>query len=168
MTDTQESLRIYIAVDPTKVARCKWCGRTEAEGWLGSHAGIYCSNECSLAEYANRTLLGFLIMIIVFPVLILRVPMNLYDFALGSVISMVLFSPLLCFSAAGWNQRKRTPKDSQRDDVSIELTMLRALSSAVLCPRCDANIDVTRVDEDRVYTCDYCGASGTIEVVQTG
>ena len=157
--DSKESLRIYIAVDPAKVARCKWCGGTESKNWTGDNmSGIYCSDECRFADQSNCILLFFVISMPL--ALVISGPAGLFLFS-------VLLSPMLVCGGIGQYHRRTIAKDSRRKDVSIDTAMLQAVSSAVLCPKCDANIDVTKVGDDRVYTCDYCGASGTIEVVKT-
>lgn len=121
-------------------------------------SGIYCSDECKFADQANCTILLFLF----------AIPFALAISELvGLLFFCVLISPILICGAIGQYHRRTIPKGSRRDDVPIDTTMLQAVSSAVLCPKCDANIDVRKVGEDRVYTCDYCGASGTIEVIKT-
>jgi hypothetical protein len=170
--DSKESLRIYIAVDPTKVSRCKWCGTTESRslmGWRGSNwGGVYCSTACSLADYANRTLLIYPILVALVSFVFMRgFPISLDAYLIGIAIFAVLFSPLICFGGVGQYYRRNIPKGSRRNDVSLDTALLQVMPSTVLCPRCDANIDVTKVGEDKVYTCDYCGASGTIEIVKT-
>jgi transcription elongation factor Elf1 len=170
LVDNKESLRIYIAVDSKKVSRCKWCGTTQSDNWIGGrYGGIFCSTQCSLAYSANGTLLSFLVLLVVlFPILFgtgypIPIGVLLYGFAILAVI----FIPLTCFGGIGYYYRMHIPKDSRRDDVPIDVAMLKTMSSAVLCPRCDANIDVSKVGADRIYTCDYCGASGTIEIMNT-
>ena len=99
--------------------------------------------------------------------LMIGAPINLDALLIGFAIFALLFSPLLCFGVDGYYHCKNRLKDSRRDDVSLDTVLLRAMPSAVLCPRCDANIDVPKVGDNMVYTCDYCGASGTIEVLKT-
>jgi transcription elongation factor Elf1 len=169
LVDDKEPLRIYIAVDPTKVSRCKWCGTTQSEKWKGDqYGGIFCSTECSLAYYANMTLVSYPLLTIFFPLAF----SSGISVSLGALLPFfalfaLLFSPLLCFGGAGTYQRMHIPKDSRRDDVPIDVAMLKAMSSTVLCPRCDANIDVSKVGKDMTYTCEYCGVSGTIEIMNT-
>jgi predicted Zn finger-like uncharacterized protein len=170
LVDNKESLRIYIAVDPKKVSRCKWCGTTQSDNWIGGrYGGIYCSTQCSLAYSANRTFLSFLVfLVILFPIIFgTGYPIHIGSLLYGYALLAVLFSPLACFGGIGHYYRRHIPEDSRRDDVPIDIAMLKAMSSAVLCPRCDANIDVSKVGADRIYTCDYCGASGPIEIMNT-
>ena len=168
MTDNKESLRIYIAVDPTKVSRCKWCGTTQSEKWKGNQYGaIFCSTECSLANYANRTLVFYPLLVFAPLILSIGKPIFLGAFLGALALFALLWSPLLFFGGAGLYQRRRIPKDSRRDDIPIDVAMLKAMSSTVLCPRCDANIDVSKVGKDMTYTCEYCGASGKVEIMNT-
>jgi DNA-directed RNA polymerase subunit RPC12/RpoP len=42
--------------------------------------------------------------------------------------------------------------------------MLRRISGSLQCPKCDANVNMEEIDEDMVYTCGYCGATGLIKI----
>ena len=169
MVDSKESIRIYVAVDPTKVSRCKWCGTIQSEKWIGDrYGGVFCSTECSFAYYANKTLVSYPLLVIFVPLFFwFGIPVSLGTLLPAFALFALLFSPLLCFGGAGHYQRRHISKDSRRDDVPIDVAMLKAMSSTVLCPRCDANLDVSKVGKDMTYTCEYCGASGTVEIMTT-
>ncbi|MHA2117184.1 MAG: hypothetical protein ACXACG_18925 [Candidatus Thorarchaeota archaeon] len=167
MKDSKESHTIYIAVDPSKVAMCKWCGSVESEDWrMGS--GVYCSRECGWADQAEKFLLCFVLWI---PTALILTIMN----SLGnpssipfvSILLIVVGSPMMIFGFAGRGFRKDIPKGSRKTAGRLsELAMLRAATSKVSCPKCNANIDLKAVREDRVYSCEYCGASGTIKILK--
>jgi len=113
-------------------------------------------------------MIGFLVVVIFAPIwTAIRGPIDPTSIIISFLMASVLLSPVLCCSAIGQYHRTTIPKGSRRDDVSIDLARLKAVSSVVLCPKCDANIDIAKVGDDMVYTCDYCGASGTIEVLKT-
>lgn len=77
------------------------------------------------------------------------------------------FPVLYYWAKVGMNRQKEVPRDSRRDDVSSDVALLKTISSGISCPRCNGNIDIRKIGTDRVYNCEYCGASGTIEVVKT-
>jgi DNA-directed RNA polymerase subunit RPC12/RpoP len=45
-----------------------------------------------------------------------------------------------------------------------EVSVLRSISPPVECPNCDGLIDLANVGEEVVYNCQYCGASGVLEL----
>jgi hypothetical protein len=83
------------------------------------------------------------------------------------ITSILLFSPFLYWGLIGLKRKKIIAKDSRRNDTPLDTALLKSISSAVFCPRCNAKIDVRKASEDRIFNCEYCGASGTIEVVKT-
>jgi hypothetical protein len=84
-----------------------------------------------------------------------------------SILLIVVGSPMMIFGFAGRGFRKDIPKGSRKTAGRLsELAMLRAATSKVSCPKCNANIDLKAVREDRVYSCEYCGASGTIKILK--
>ena len=128
---------------------------------------MYCSKECNLASQANDFISGFVMIVVFIPIMLtMGGPRYLSIIIIGSAIVIAMFSPLLYCGLVGHSHRRKIPKGSRRNQVSSDMALLKAMSSAVLCPRCDANLDVTKVGQDRVFTCDYCGASGTIEILQ--
>lgn len=69
----------------------------------------------------------------------------------------------------GLAARQRTPKDSRLNEGSVELSLLRRVSEHVQCPNCEqGSIDLTAVQEDMTYFCEYCNARGPIEIIRTG
>ncbi len=168
MKDNNESLRIYIAVDPSKVATCKWCGSVESEDWRKG-SGVYCSRECGWADQSENSLLFFLLWIpIALAIAALNLPSTPDRFPFVSIILIIVGSPCMIFGFAGRGFRKDIPKDSRKTEGRMsELALLRAVTSKVSCPRCDGNIDIREVSEDGVFACEYCGASGTIELLKT-
>ena len=94
-------------------------------------------------------------------------PIRLDRFAIGSILLLLTGTPLLYASIIGQRKRIKVPKDSKRDEDISDAALLKALPSSVTCPKCDGTIDLTKVGKDLVYTCDYCGTSGTIEILDT-
>ncbi|RDE14175.1 MAG: hypothetical protein C4K48_06475 [Candidatus Thorarchaeota archaeon] len=165
MTENREPLRVYVAVDPAKILRCMWCGLAESETWKRTKYGTYCSTECFYAAEASGFLCVFILEVVLTSVMIgVATPFPLF---IGLPFAMLIFSPCLVWARVGWSRQKSVPRNSRRNETSSDIALLKAISSGVLCPRCNANIDVRTIGEDRIYRCEYCGASGTIEVVKT-
>jgi len=165
MTENREPLRVYIAVDPTKIVRCQWCGAAESEEWHRTRYGVYCSMDCFYAAQANGYLCAYIIEVASSSFLVGVVSPS--ALLVGIPLIMLLFSPCLIWTKRGWDHQKNMPRDSRRDDVTSDLALLKTISSGVSCPRCNANIDVRKIGTDRVYNCEYCGASGTIEFLRS-
>jgi len=168
MKENREPLRVFVTVDPTKIVRCKWCGVAQSENWQHTQVGVFCSTACYDAERADVRIGVFfsLVILLAFPVAMIA-QLSPLAFAIGLPVLILAVSPILYCGAVGRDLRKKVPRDSRRDDVTSDLALLKAISSGVSCPKCSANIDVRKIGTDRVYNCEYCGASGTVEVVKT-
>ena len=168
MKDRDESVPIHITVDSTNIARCKWCGSVESECWRRCDHGLYCSCDCALAGNPNRFVVLFLVYAILMPISLLLIgPIHLDTFVVGSALLVLTGSPLLYASVIGRSKRVKALKDSRRDEGLSDTALLKVLPPSVTCLKCAGNIDLTKVGEDRVYTCDHCGANGTIEILET-
>jgi len=157
----ERSDNIYVLVDSSKVARCKWCGITESEKWIPDRNRVFCSQECWLASNATAPIW----------MLIPGAFVSLLLAAFGSIglsasLAFLGFgSVFLCCSIPALNQRRAVPKNSRANEVLLDTALLATVSAPVACPRCDANLDLRKIGKDRVYICDHCGATGTITVV---
>jgi hypothetical protein len=168
LKDKDESVLIHITVDSTKIVRCEWCGSAEGEEWRGGWQGLCCSSDCALAENPHRLLVLFLAYAIIMSLSMLMIgPIRLDTFVIGSTFLILTGTPLLYLSILGRRKRIEVPKDSRRDERLSDTALLEALPPSVACQKCDGNIDLTRVGEDRVYICDHCGANGIIEILET-
>lgn len=168
MNENRESLPIYITVDPAKIVRCKWCGVAQSEHWQHTQVGIFCSTDCYDAERADARIGAFFALVILLAFIVAMIAqLSLVAVAMVLPVLLLAVVPFLYCGMLGRNLRKKVPRGSRRDDVSSDLAMLKAISSGVSCPRCNANIDIRKIGEDKVYNCEYCGASGTIELVKT-
>lgn len=162
MRQGERSDNIYVVVDSSKIARCAWCGTMESKNWRVSRYGLYCSHACSFAAGA--------------PVLICT---SVFFLALGFGIVMTvgwgavgIFScflmlalPPLCCGLQGQSHRRSVPRNSMADEVSLHTALLATVATSVVCPRCDAELDLRSIGKDRVYACGYCGTTGTIAVI---
>jgi len=165
MKTSSESLRIYITVDSTKIVRCQWCGVAQSEHWHRARNGIFCSRNCSHAVNPYCDIVAVVLLWITYSPLVLFLPAG-YN-VIGMLAIILVLSPCLIPVKGGLDHRKKVPRNSRRDDVASDMALLKAISSRVSCPKCGANINLRKVGEDRVYNCEYCGASGTIELVKT-
>jgi hypothetical protein len=165
LAEDQQSDRLLIVVDSSKASRCKWCGTLQSKNWVSSEYGTFCSSDCSLAARANSLIGSFCLLAVLYPFLILMGgPSGLSTIIVGSMLLILVSSPLMCCGMMGLANRTDIPKTSRYDETSTYAALLKTVASQVKCPRCDANLDLAKVGEGRVYHCDYCGASGTVEL----
>lgn len=168
MKEHAESHPIYIVVDSKKIARCKWCGIGESEEWNQTESGLYCSNDCFRAQNADGMIKIFLMWLVAVPIVLLTIgPMRPSTLAIASTLFILMGCPFLYCGVANQSKKKSIPKDSRRTEVFTETALMKALPSEVSCPSCDGNIDLREVTEDMIYTCEYCSATGTIEIVRS-
>ena len=166
MREGEQSDRIYVVVDSSRIARCKWSGIIESESWQFSEGESFCSSGCLRAERAQSMFLGFILAAVSTPILLMTAgPMYLSTVVNGSLLIMMVGSPLLILGMMGMAYRMSVPRDSRRNEVLFDTALLRTVSTSVTCPRCDANLDLRSIGKDRVYVCGYCGATGTISVI---
>lgn len=161
-----KSQRIYISVDPSKAARCNWCGSTESREWRSTKHGLFCSVECQSAGTAPDYLCAFLVL------QVLGVLFAVASFTVSGALSIVLVFELfsLPYLFCFWRGRiwqKRIPMDSRRDDALQDLALLRGIAAVVECPKCNAVLDLSRIGSDKAYRCAYCGATGTVELIKS-
>jgi hypothetical protein len=83
--------------------------------------------------------------------------------SLPELFALVVLHQLL----KGMRWRTKVPAHSREDDELQEIGILRGIAAVVKCPSCDAALDLNKVYSDMTFTCDYCGATGTIELVKT-
>ena len=161
MREGEQSDNIYVMVDSSKIARCKWCGVIQSASWTG----VFCSRECMRASDALSGPLVFILataagltFLIVFRQHIL--------FAVSSSLILLMFGTLaFIYSGMGMRDRRSVPKNSRADDVPLDTALLATMSTSVVCPRCDAELDLRSISKDGAYACGYCGTTGTITVV---
>jgi DNA-directed RNA polymerase subunit RPC12/RpoP len=58
------------------------------------------------------------------------------------------------------------PRNSRSDISLSKISLLRKALPAVKCPNCDGNLNLSNIDADMQYHCDYCGVSGIVEIVK--
>jgi hypothetical protein len=157
-----ESRDRYVAVDKTKVVRCKWCGTAQSDNWILEPGGPWCSWEC---EESYRHDIGipagpFILCcasLLVLPVL----------FIIGHqpppfvLIAGVFFGSWTCFFALVWflemresnGTKVKVPKDSRRSDIV-------AGGELFDCGHCGGCLEVTT--NATVTECSYCGFTNEI------
>jgi len=164
----EQSDRIDVVVDSSKIVRCKWCGTSESEKWLRTRLGLFCSVGCSYADSTEQFVPQALCLSIIMPLFIMMViPRIVGTVGFDIVVMLSIFVGLMSLYSGmrGMDYRRSVPKDSRRNEVHLGTALLRTVSTSVVCPRCDANLDLRNIGEDRVYVCGYCGATGTIEII---
>ena len=152
--------------------RCDWCGIPQSEDWHVSDLGTFCSKECSKAS-GSGNFLGAACLSLVIPPIFLSVwflPESMFDttIKLSSLIGGVIMELMvLAIAISDYQDRRYTakiPKGSRRHIGVSKVMLLQRVSAPIECPTCDGNIDLRSIGEDMVYTCQYCGANGVIDI----
>jgi hypothetical protein len=168
MGERSDLPRLYISVDPSKLSRCRWCGTSESEEWVHGEIGTYCSDRCKKAARVKSPLA-----IICFSMVGLLATVGI--FALGgpadgmvALLVMIFAGCIVCYECQESNDAvSQVPEGSRKSKALDEISMLKTIMTHLECPNCDGNIEVDTIEEDQVYHCGYCGASGIVEITFT-
>jgi len=134
----------------------------ESKTWRHTRIGTFCSVGCADAGAVPLGALAF----------VLSAAGSLFILTIAgargagfSALLLIIGIPALYCSSLGMLHRRSVPKDSRANDVPLDTALLATVSTSVVCPRCDAELDLRSIGKDRVYACGYCGATGTISVI---
>jgi len=171
MGERSDLPRLYIAVNPSKLRRCDWCGTIESDNWIqGQYRGNYCNSLCLHAR-KNKEFREVLVIMVISWLLLTPLLVMTRNAIAAILISFIAIPGILCgiyrirMSEAAI---EKVPKDSRRTEVLEDIALLKTMLTHVECPNCDGNIDVNTIESDQIYHCSYCGASGIIEITMTG
>jgi len=172
LVNKEDLRRLHIVLDASKVNRCIWCGSPLSDHWILGEEGSYCSDSCAKAKSSDLFLPAACMTIILLPLLVAiwSITSSFFDpnlkfQAIIVLIAMVILSAILSIST--YRDRRyaaEVPQGSRRHIGVSEVSLLRRISAPVDCPNCDAKINLTNVGEDMIYHCQYCGASGIVEI----
>lgn len=164
------STPLRIVVPASDVVRCKWCGTLESHSWISDKDGVYCSKDCMVAsglESIRTYLICFVLLLAVMSFLPLAYSIYSSSLILGQVSTFFLIIISGFQYLKGQRIVKMIPEGSRYDGVSVENYLLKKIKH-IECPNCDANLDIREIGPDMVYTCEYCNATGRIEVIHEG
>ena len=170
MSRNNTSKNIHVVIDVEKASKCMWCGTLESKKWNTSREGkIFCSSDCRCAYYHTRSRL------IITSSVAVGLPLALIFFLIPGgygvsvgIALLVGFAVIVNYQiyAKGVVYAQKVKKNSRTRDGETELDLIRQISKPIACPNCDGNIDLSKIKEDRIYHCEYCGATGLVEVIQ--
>ena len=164
MVEKKDLDRIHIVLDASKAHRCTWCGSPQSNKWITDPSGVYCSTECVRAASSKqlRTMVALTCCYTILAVLM---------FAIGNpiVVAVSLGSLFILYGIIGklfldTRFAQAIPEGSRSQIGVSEVSLLQRISNPVECPNCDGNIDLSKVDVDMIYTCQYCGATGVLDI----
>ncbi|MFW9845830.1 MAG: hypothetical protein ACFFD6_03715 [Candidatus Thorarchaeota archaeon] len=179
MTKDTDGPKVYLAADASKIVRCAWCGYLVSVIEAKPPQSAFCSGDCAAAmklEENRLCMICYLPSILILTTAsTLTAPSFVNAFSMGLLLFLLFILssfPILLIVAfnvyKGGKTRVMRPKLSRYNDESPDFFLLRTASQHVECPNCDGNIDLSTVKEDMVYHCEYCGASGKVEILKTG
>jgi len=68
-------------------------------------------------------------------------------------------------SIGGRRSREQAiPQGSRANEQPSLLSLLKSRFPFVKCPSCDEQLNLSIVGEDRIYQCQYCDATGVLEI----
>ncbi|MFW9844295.1 MAG: hypothetical protein ACFFEV_06955 [Candidatus Thorarchaeota archaeon] len=163
--------RIRVLVNTSKLLRCNWCGTFQSDTWISNKKGVYCSSNCVKAEgYQDRCFcICFLVITIGLSGAFTRVVIperNATIFVIIGIASFLILVYAIFDTKSVSDYIGEVPKNARVAKSSGDVIFLKTVASHIECPNCDGNIDLSNIQEDMVYHCDYCGADGIIELVQ--
>lgn len=175
MVDKTDLSRLHIVLDASKTKHCDWCGSPQSDRWKTNKEGTFCSNKCidaarSENRWTSALITGFFATFFIWAWIQLLVERywvapNFIGMLLG--ITILILGPISVKTIIEFADHKlalERPKGSRRN-LGVSLTsILSKISGPLQCPNCDGNLNVEEIDEDMVYTCGYCGASGLVEI----
>ncbi|MHA2378979.1 MAG: hypothetical protein ACXADO_08605 [Candidatus Thorarchaeota archaeon] len=157
-----EADRRYIAVDKTRVVRCKWCGGTESSNWIIEPGGPWCSWDCEQAQKREWGIpaepfivcCSLLVLASLFLIFLQRPEPLVF-------LVTILFVSFLCFFTIVWfweirgseDAKKRVPRDSRRLDRVFNHKLFA-------CGYCAGALEVTT--GATTAECSYCGLTNEI------
>ena len=152
--------------------RCKWCGTPESPAWTTTDTGVYCSRECTQASKTGETFTTFFIYWYIASglagILLSTAGVTVWVALVFSLFApIVVGSPLLVTGLMEYRHRRAVSKDSRSAVVPSNISLLKTLPLTAPCPQCDTSIDLKKVGPDLAYSCDHCGAKGTIKILGT-
>jgi uncharacterized Zn-finger protein len=166
LSDNPDLPRLYVVLEATEQARCSWCGtispRTEWSRGIGGK--VYCSNECRISGDGPAWIL----------IVVFFIPIGLYPFLLfipAAEIIIIMMTALVVLLLSYYTRetrKKASPKGSRRDEQLSEMALLQSRLQLVKCPMCNKNLNLSIVKEDGVFHCQYCDATGVLEIEIAG
>ena len=164
MSDNQDLPRLYIMLDASNIRRCSWCGGPAIENLVSISPSIaYCSSECGAANTANGVVvISVVILSVIWVGLALLHPLgNLF------LIATVIITAYL--SIRGRRLRELAiPQRSRANEQPSVLSLLKSRFPFVKCPSCAEKLNLSLIGEDRIYQCQYCDATGVLEIEIAG
>lgn len=166
--DKDDLPRLRILVDASRVLRCKWCGISQSDTWKTTENGVYCSDSCMKVDMHMTRSYWFYCMFLFF-VIFVPIGSRIDPSGLLGWLSIIMIPLTICCFIVGLppsNYKEEVPRNSRVNEESLNVSLLKTVASHIECPNCDGNIDLSKVKEDMIYHCDYCGADGIIELVK--
>ncbi|MHA2118945.1 MAG: hypothetical protein ACW98J_08495 [Candidatus Thorarchaeota archaeon] len=177
MNEETSSPNLYVFVDGSNVVRCDWCETLESEKWI--HASVreatLCSEECvkartSMAWGGNkRGLMCILVLLVLLPFSLVWNSSFPVQFLFPFLIFVGFVEILMIYLIIDIvRTRERIPKGSRHNQGFANLVQIRGVQQYGECPSCNTSINLSTVQEDMVYHCENCDASGVVEVLGAG
>ena len=164
--DDNDLPRLTVVIEKTRLHQCAWCGTAYSEKWEFHDSKSYCSHDCMFADLqGDPSVCCMLILgLVMIPVSFI---FQVYYFLILGLIFLVISLLMFINDRPPEGYTERVPRNSRLDEGIKDIYLLRALPYHVECPNCDANLDISKINEDMIYHCEYCGAEGVVELIKT-
>ncbi len=163
---------IYVVVDTSRAAKCAWCKSIESKNWKSTTEGkLFCCSKCRDAYYCeNRQYITIFMLVagVVCLLIYLSDPEspNAFRVLFPSLMFLSFAVGTIPFIFIGYSHAKKVPQYSRRAILSAEHVFARRISNPIDCPNCMGKLDLSKIQREMVYCCEYCGATGAVEVVR--
>jgi hypothetical protein len=176
MKEDTGSLKLYVTVDSSKVFRFDWCGTLASEKWIhGYGKRALCSKDCGKASAAivwdrsKRMCMCILMVAPFYLIFLLLYDPFLLQFLFPYLIFASLMGILMIYGIRDIIQmREKIPEWSRYNQGMASLLQPDNASLFAECPSCRGSINLSDVQDDMVYHCESCGASGVVEIPGIG
>ena len=163
--------RVYIGVDPSRVARCKWCGSAESSHWISFRNSQYCSRDCLRASESYVRLAGSVFCQILVVVMFAYEQFS-FPFMGPPPVPLFLSFEMLPIALSLWSLhgvslRTKIPEGSRMYGKSLNPAALKRVAYGTKCPNCGGTLNPRRIGNGMNFTCDYCGTTGIMELYKS-
>lgn len=144
-----------------------------SDQWITSEDGSYCSVECTKAKFSEMSWIAYCMTIMLVPLLIgiwftnssyVELQSMKDEIMLTGSVLLIVMIALSLYLRTQEKFAQKIPKNSRRDIGISEVSLLRRISDPIECPNCDGKITMSEIGDDLVYSCQYCGANGVVEI----
>jgi len=162
LSDNSDLPRLHVVLKAPRIMRCRWCGIDLSDSSSAWNKSLYCSSECMIYTegYTFTAFIGFTLLFL------------FVLFLISGVSLLVTFAPvgliILVFIQVKKMKNNAPQKGSRANGQPSDMSLLKSRLPFVKCPKCHENLNLSTIADDKVFHCQYCDATGVIEIEIAG